>query len=131
MNRILSKSKYCKGVQCPKILWLDEHKPELAEESDVDSILENGTDVGELARECFGDYSLVHFSYNKGVMVEETALLMLDGCECIAEASFMFDDLFCSVDMLRKNGLSYDLIEVKSSNSVIIIRRLRLNRSVI
>lgn len=118
MNRILSKSKYCKGVQCPKILWLDEHRPELAEESNIDSILENGTVVGELAREYFGDYSLVHFNYDKCVMVEETASLIHAGSESIAEASFMFDGLFCSVDLLRRNGAGYDLIEVKSSTSI-------------
>ena len=27
----LSKSRYCKGFQCPKILWLDHYKPEEAE----------------------------------------------------------------------------------------------------
>ena len=29
MEYALSKSKYCKGMQCPKILWLDDNKPEL------------------------------------------------------------------------------------------------------
>ena len=118
MDRILSKSKYCKGVQCPKILWLDEHRPELAEESNIDSILENGTAVGELARKYFGDYSLVHFNYDKEVMVRETSSLMRDGSECIAEASFMYAGLFCSVDLLRRDGTGYNLIEVKSSTSI-------------
>ena len=27
----LTKSKYCKGLQCPKILWLDEYHPEFGE----------------------------------------------------------------------------------------------------
>jgi len=29
----LSKSRYCKGIRCPKILWLDEHKSEVRDES--------------------------------------------------------------------------------------------------
>lgn len=28
----LSKSRYCKGIQCPKILWMDKNKPEEAED---------------------------------------------------------------------------------------------------
>ena len=48
--------------------------------------------------------------YCKGVQQ-----LMNAGCGCIAEASFMFDGLFCSVDILRKNQSGYDIIEVKSS----------------
>ncbi len=29
-NVHLSKSKYCKCVQCKKILWLEKYKPEFA-----------------------------------------------------------------------------------------------------
>ena len=118
MEKILSKSKYCRGVQCPKILWLDEHNPELGNVSVDESAIENGKMVGQLAREYFGDYSLVPFNYDANVMIKETKVLMDSGCECIAEASFVYDDLFCSVDILKKNGSYYDLIEVKSASSI-------------
>lgn len=118
MGKNLSKSKYCKGLQCPKILWLDEHRPELADVSDNKSVLEEGKRVGELAREYFGSCSLVEFNYDLNVMVEDTFKLMNSGCECIAEASFIYDGLFCSVDILRKCESGHDLIEVKSSTSV-------------
>lgn len=93
MRGEISKSKYCKGIQCPKILWMDANKPELAVINDKTSAFENGKLVGELARKYFG-------------------------AECIAEASFVFDGLFCSVDMLRKTDTGYDVIEVKSSSKV-------------
>ena len=115
MEKKISKSKYCKGVQCPKILWLDEHKPELGNELDNESVLENGKLVGQLAREYFGDYSLVSFNYDFSMMINDTKQLLNAGCGCIAEASFMFDGLFCSVDILRKIQSGYDIIEVKSS----------------
>ena len=118
MEKIISKSKYCKGLQCPKILWLDEHKPEFKKESDNESVLENGKLVGQLARESFGDYSLVSFNYDPHIMIEDTRSLMDTGCGCIAEASFMFEGLFCSVDILRKTQSGYDLIEVKSSTKI-------------
>lgn len=44
----LTKSKYCKGLQCPKILWLDKHHPEFGENIANESVLDNGTKVGEL-----------------------------------------------------------------------------------
>lgn len=30
MGYELTKSRYCKGVQCPKILWMDQHHPDLS-----------------------------------------------------------------------------------------------------
>lgn len=51
MNKIhLSKSKYCKSVQCNKILWMDKYKTEVATPTARDSVLKNGTEVGELAK---------------------------------------------------------------------------------
>jgi hypothetical protein len=40
---ILSKSRYCRGLQCPKILWLDAHKPELRDDS---AIIQSTLDTG-------------------------------------------------------------------------------------
>ena len=50
-NLYLSKSKYCKCVQCKKILWLKKYKPEVAVESEKDAVFENGNKVGQLAKE--------------------------------------------------------------------------------
>ena len=68
----LTKSKYCRGLQCPKILWLDEHHPEFGENIANKSVLDNGTKVGELARLYFGNCELVGFDANKNEMVEMT-----------------------------------------------------------
>ncbi len=53
MEYELTKSKYCKQLQCPKILWLDEHHAELGKEVANQSVLDNGTKVGELTRAIF------------------------------------------------------------------------------
>lgn len=114
----LSKSKYCKGIQCPKILWLDRYKPEEAEDVLSESVISTGNMVGELARSYFGDYSLVEFSYDKKTMTGKTEELISGGAENIAEASFMTDGLYCAVDILRRNGGGWDIVEVKSSTKV-------------
>ena len=38
----LSKSKYCKGIQCPKILWMDIYMPEKGEDVLSESVMATG-----------------------------------------------------------------------------------------
>ncbi|MBQ6675869.1 MAG: DUF2779 domain-containing protein [Ruminococcus sp.] len=111
----LSKSRYCKGFQCPKILWLDHYKPEEAENNLSETVMENGNLVGDLARSYFGEYSLVEFSFDKSEMTAKTQEFIDAGAENIAEAAFMTDGLYCAVDILHKNGDGWDIVEVKSS----------------
>ena len=115
----LSKSKYCKGVQCPKILWMDAHMSEKAKLGD-DSAMKIGTKVGELARNYFGEYVLVEFNLDKAIMVSDTKKHLEAGIgdRTIAEASFYWDGLFCSVDLLRIQGEECSIVEVKSSTEV-------------
>ena len=114
----LSKSRYCRGLQCPKILWMDKYKPEEAADVLPEAVLANGNMVGDLARGYFGEYSLVEFSYDKQNMVQQTMDLMNGGSANIAEASFLIDGLYCAVDILHKNGEGWDIVEVKSSTHV-------------
>lgn len=115
----LSKSKYCKGVQCPKILWMDEHMREKAKISDS-LAMDVGTKVGELARNYFGAYNLVEFNIDKTIMASDTKKLLEAGIanQTIAEASFYLDGLFCSVDLLQIQDDECSIVEVKSATSV-------------
>lgn len=114
----LSKSRYCRGVQCPKMLWLDTHMPEQAADLGLEPIMTTGIKVGELARDYFGPYSLVEFASDKSAMAEQTQRLINDGAENIAEASFIHDGLYCAVDILHRDGDGFDIVEVKSSTKV-------------
>ncbi|MCR4929076.1 MAG: DUF2779 domain-containing protein [Lachnospiraceae bacterium] len=114
----LSKSGYCSGLQCPKILWLRKNKPNEANKTDKDSVLENGTMVGEVARGYFGEYSSVATVDDKYEMVNETVDLMEKGAENITEASFITNGLYCAVDILHKDEDGWDIVEVKSSTKV-------------
>ena len=69
---IISKSKYCRGYQCPKMLWMDEHKPQEAKKMLDDSVFRTGNEVGELARCYFGQYVTVGLDCDKYMMVENT-----------------------------------------------------------
>ena len=114
----LSKSQYIRAIQCPKMLWMDKFMPDKAAEMNLDSVFAIGNEVGDLARSYFGNYSLVDFSYDKEQMIADTEKLISENAENIAEASFMFDGLFCSVDILHRNHYGWDIVEVKSSTDV-------------
>ena len=116
---IISKSKYCRGYQCPKMLWMDENKPEEAKTASDDTVLKTGNEVGELARNYFGHFVTVQLDSNREKMVAQTKEYIEAGEDVIAEASFMYDDNFCSVDMLKmyEDG-SACFVEVKSSTEI-------------
>lgn len=114
----LSKSKYVLGVQCPKILWMDINMPEKAVDTASESVLETGTEVGILARQYYDGCVTVAFDYSKKKMCADTGKLMEDGVRIIAEASFMYNNNFCSVDILKISDDGVSIIEVKSSTEV-------------
>ena len=114
----LSKSKYCQCVQCEKMLWLNEYKREKATVSTNDSILDNGRKVGEAARSLFGDYEDVPTDESIPVRVKRTSELLEQVPNVIAEASFSYDDNFCSVDVLKNDEDGVEIYEVKSSTEI-------------
>ena len=119
MDKIsLSKSKYCKAIQCNKLLWLDKYKPEVAVPTARDMVLENGTKVGELARGLFGDYINIDFNKNLNVMIEETLKSLKNKPNIITEASFNYESNFCSVDILKNDVDGIEIYEVKSSTYI-------------
>ena len=114
----ISKSRYCSAVQCPKILWLKMHKPELFDESVMNqSTLSAGNDVGDLAMGLFGPYIEVPYG-DLSEMIARTKELLDVQTPIICEASFSYSGCFCSVDILRRCGNTYEIYEVKSSTEV-------------
>ena len=54
---MLSKSKYCAFVQCPRNLWLKTYRPELATpDNSLEARMEAGNEIGDLAMQLFGDF---------------------------------------------------------------------------
>lgn len=114
----LSKSRYCKCVQCKKILWLKKYKPEYAVQTTNDSVFENGSNVGELAKGLFGKYENIEFNEDLNIMIEKTQEVLKNKPNIIAEASFNYNNNFCSVDILKNDIDGVEIYEVKSSTEV-------------
>jgi len=116
----LSKSRYCNGVQCPKMIWMKDNKMEVAEDVMDPAVLKNGNMVGDLARSYFGEFKdaerlLETGGLNIPAMLSVTKQLLNSDAQNIAEASFSVDGLFCAVDILHRDGDGWDIAEVKSS----------------
>lgn len=120
----LSKSKYTRFCQCPKMLWLDKYKPELAK---VDETLlkrfEEGNEVGDLAMGLLGDYIEVTTqnadgSLNIPAMLAKTKKLVAVGAANICEAAFSAEGCYCAVDILHRTEGGYAIYEVKSSTEI-------------
>lgn len=82
-------------------------------------ILDNGNEVGDLAMGLFGEYTEVLFNDDLRAMIDETQRLLNVGVENICEASFSYNNCFCSVDILKNLGdVHVKIYEVKSSTEV-------------
>ena len=115
----LSKSKYCNGIQCHKMLWLDKNKPEVKTEIDNDSVLEQGNFVHEVARYLFKNHINIEYTDNLNEMIKDTYRTIESYKDIIiTEASFNYQHNFCSVDILKKQGEKYEIYEVKSSTEL-------------
>ena len=113
----LSKSRYVRGLQCTKMLWMDKNMPSEKTIQTNEVVFETGQKVGELAQQYFVDIKIVKDSENKREMLEETERLMSEKAKAIAEASFSYDGNFCSVDILKRlDDDTFEIIEVKSSS---------------
>ena len=54
-NKLISKSKYISGLQCPKLLWVQVNEPERIPETDsvTQYLFDQGHLVGEYAKQLF------------------------------------------------------------------------------
>ena len=117
----LSKSKYTKFCQCDKLLWLKTYKPEKEVVDDATKRrFEQGNEVGDLAMGLFGEYKEAHAekpdgSLDLAAMTEQTRQWMAEDVENICEASFIYENNYCAVDILRKTPDGWAIYEVKSS----------------
>ena len=119
MNKTyLSKSSYCSCMQCEKILWLNKYKKESSTAEMNESVFETGRKVGELAKSLFGDYENIPFDSKLNVRIEKTEEFLKDNPNVITEASFIYDNNFCSVDILKNDSDGVEIYEVKSSTKI-------------
>ncbi len=120
MNKMLSKSTFMHGCQCPKRLFLHKFKSKEADPYDEQAmqVFQRGTDTGVLAQQYFpgGVDAQSTDPYPGFESAKRTAAHIQSGEEVIYEATFIHDDTLVAVDILVKTSEGYDVYEVKSTN---------------
>jgi CRISPR/Cas system-associated exonuclease Cas4 (RecB family) len=118
----LSKSRIAAFEHCPRRLWLQLHRPELArfDESTL-RLFRAGHQIGELARLRYGNGVLVSEDHTEIVAAIARTRQLIDRREQtpIFEAAFQRGGVVIRADILEPDGWGgWRLIEVKNSASV-------------
>jgi hypothetical protein len=124
----LSKSKFVLGLQCPKALYFEVHRPELKApvSSTLQLIFDQGQEVGELARQNFPEGRLITASHRElELALEQTRRAITDGALVIFEGAIEAEGLLVRVDLLIRSAVDqpWRIIEVKSSTHVKEVHR--------
>ena len=121
----ITKTDFMRGMQCPKMLWLDKHKRDLRViPPEVQERLDAGNEFGDMAMGMFGDYEEMTIyrpgtTYpDKKAMTAKTQEHLELGTPVICEAAFIYYNNYCAVDILSKSEIGYDFYEVKNSPEV-------------
>jgi hypothetical protein len=121
MSTRLSKSRFQKGLQCERALWLAVHEPESAEPITETQqwIFDQGTEVGRLAQGLFpGGVEVAEDYRHQEQAVATTKRLLAEGATTLYEPAFFFDGVLVRVDALVNAEGSWDLYEIKSSGKL-------------
>ncbi len=119
MAKLLSKTKYLTGLQCPRLIWIEIHAPRKIPETDpvTQHIFDQGHLVGELAKKLFPggtDISTDNFMGN----ISRTTDLLRER-KPLFEAGILAGKLYSRIDILSPAAEEeWDIVEVKSSTGV-------------
>lgn len=122
--KVVTKSRYLTIKRCIKEAWLDLHHPyEAILDPALDKRALDGKIVGEYAKKLFPNViDVTSYREDKSLdinnMIGLTNRYLASGDKVIAEASFLVDNLFCSIDLLKPVGEEYEIYEVKATTKV-------------
>jgi hypothetical protein len=123
MTHLLSKSKYIRGLQCDRALWLDVFNPRLARyTAEQMRRFDRGRDFEYAFKALFPDGIDLSAELKRNVDAypARTAELLDKGDDvALFEAGFQFDDVLVLADVVqqREDG-SLDIYEVKSGTAL-------------
>ena len=121
MSHLLSKSKYIRGLQCDRGLWLDVHNPRLAKYTrEQMQRFDRGREFEYAFKDTFPNGIDISAELRRNVdAYPELTAMYLDKEEEVDlfEAGFLYDDVLILADVVHRNANgSLDVYEVKSGN---------------
>lgn len=127
MTHLLSKSKYIRGLQCERALWLDVHEPRLARyTAEQMRRFDRGRDFEYAFKSTFPDGIDLSAELKRNVDAypARTAELLdlrpgTDTKTVLFEAGFQYDDVLVLADVVcQRDDGSLDIYEVKSGTTL-------------
>ncbi len=116
---MLSKSRILDGLQCPKRLFLQVHRPDLAEvDPSTGRRFQIGHKVGEAARSLRPDGRLIAENDLTAALRATEQELAAAGDKTVFEGTVAHGGVLIRADILSRRGADFELREVKSSTSV-------------
>ena len=104
----LSKSRLLAFRQCPKRLWLQTYRSELAElDATASAVMASGTAVGEVFRSLYGNGVLIDDESLRDALASTREALINVPDRPIFEATFEANDVLVRVDMLAPSPDGY------------------------
>lgn len=121
MSHLLSKSKYIRGLQCDRALWLDVYNPRIARYSaEQMRRFDRGREFEYAFKDTFpgGIDISAELKRNVDAYPEMTAMYLDKEAEVdLFEAGFLYDEVLVLADVVHKNtDGTLDVYEVKSGN---------------
>jgi hypothetical protein len=116
----LSKSKLVAYKQCPKRLWLQTFRRELAQQSEaVENRMAQGNLVGAAAQRLYPEGRLIgHITDLNSAMRETAEAIAQPGDVTLFEPALRCQDVLVRADVLIRRDGRYRLVEVKASTKV-------------
>lgn len=123
MTHLLSKSKYIRGLQCERALWLDVHEPRLARyTAEQMRRFDRGRDFEYAFKSRFPDGIDLSAELKRNVdLYPARTAELLDKGDGVAlfEAGFLYDDVLVLADVVHQNtDGTLDIYEVKSGTTL-------------
>jgi hypothetical protein len=117
----ISKSTFLMGLQCAKLIWFRYNAKDQipAPDEATQAIFDQGTEVGELARQLFPGGTMVAPGIFAPDQVIAKTRQVIRERRPMYEAAFEFDGGYARTDILVPvSGDAWDLVEVKSTTSL-------------
>lgn len=114
----ITKQLFLNTISCTTLGWHSKRSKEQGEELSLDAQfrIDEGNQIGELAREIFPNGKLIPLKNSETAFLETKEIMQNSDTKHIFEATFIHENFVTKADVLTRNeNETWDLVEVKSS----------------